>query len=212
MPSVFPFLLPNDFGTYPVDPVQDTNVQTEAEARIYEQYKKKPKIQSMVDFLAARLQGMENMLWGVATLRFLSSATGAQLDLLGRVVGQNRNGLADSDYLNCILARIFCNRSSGAIPDIYNVFAFILQGAQTMSIPVSAAGGMELVIGGATLTAPWVTIFKQFLKDSRMAGIGAVLRYLNSPPGASFSFAGPGLTPGPGKGFNVGLFSSAYYP
>jgi len=210
MPALFPFQLPFEEGSSPYDPVHDTDVLDECLARLAEQYKNKPNIAAYVGILSRRLQLLEDTAWDILTLRRITSATGAQLDVLGKIVDQPRNGLGDPDYTNCIMAKVFCNRSSGSDEDIYTVFNYVLLPGLTQGIFYQLDCAFELVISNGVLPAPWNTIFLTFLRQARMAGVRGVLRYLNSPLNQSFTFAAHGGGPGPGLGFNQGKFASAY--
>lgn len=67
------------------------------------------------------VQGLEYALQQLYTERNIDNAIGAQLDVLGVIVGQPRNGLIDDTYRRHIRARISANRSKGTLKDLLTV-------------------------------------------------------------------------------------------
>ena len=68
-----------------------------------------------------QLQDLEDALWDLFSLRFLSIATGDALDKWGRLVGETRNGDADDFYRVRIMVRIAVNRSRGNFGDLRKI-------------------------------------------------------------------------------------------
>jgi hypothetical protein len=66
-----------------------------------------------VQAFAAQIQNLENATWDTMLLRRIDVATGAQLDSLGEIVGETRQGKIDADYKIAILAKIQMNASCG---------------------------------------------------------------------------------------------------
>lgn len=98
----------------------------QALARLLEQFKNKPVLASILTAIVDQIQDLENTSWELYTERLLDGAEGAQVDNLGAIVGQPRNGLADADYLNWIRARIRVNRSNGDPNDILAIADLII--------------------------------------------------------------------------------------
>jgi hypothetical protein len=55
---------------------------------------------------------------------WLDNAIGAQLDILGRIVGVDRGQKTDDEYRTFIRGKIRANRSNGRIPDLYDILEF----------------------------------------------------------------------------------------
>lgn len=68
--------------------------------------------------LLEEIQAVEDFLYGILQLTRIENATGYWLDRLGRIVGQERLGLTDSEYRRLIEARIIANRSSGLVDEL----------------------------------------------------------------------------------------------
>lgn len=65
--------------------------------------------------------GLEFALQQLFSERSIDTAIGEQLNTLGQLVGQKRNGLDDDTYRRYIRARVSANRSRGNAPDVIAV-------------------------------------------------------------------------------------------
>ena len=87
----------------------------QAISRLLEQFKGMPKIESMLSVVASEIQAVEDSAFVFFTSRAIDNAVGAQLDGIGRIVSELRNGRVDDSYRLRLKARILANRSSGTI-------------------------------------------------------------------------------------------------
>jgi uncharacterized protein DUF2612 len=174
--------------------------QSRLRGRIYQQFKGKPKILAWVDMIARQAQDLEDAFQALFTLVNIDDSFGAQLDNLGRVLGQPRNGVADSVYRLYLRARIVAEKSGGRSEDIYRVFAALFPGAPLYL----RSGGIKsfFLRIGAQLTRAQALVAAQFLTEAKEAGARADLIWQESPTNALFTLdAGPG--------FGVGVFTGA---
>lgn len=74
-------------------------------------------------------QDIEAAVYATYQSRLLDQATGAQLDLLGAVVGQARGNFTDTDYKPLIRARILVNRSDGTSRAMTEIVAAMIRGS-----------------------------------------------------------------------------------
>lgn len=74
-------------------------------------------------------QDIETAIYAVYLSRQLDKATGAQLDILGALVGQARGNFSDADYKPLIRARILVNRSDGTSRAITDIAAAMIRGS-----------------------------------------------------------------------------------
>src|SRR5687768_16247400 len=82
-------------------------------------------IEKLLAVSVAPAQDLENCLQQLRLYRFVDTAEGDQLDIIGRIVGLDREGLDDDDYRRYIRARIAANNSNGTIEDLLTV-AFLV--------------------------------------------------------------------------------------
>lgn len=189
----FPYTFPIVFGPPVIG--QITNHVQAAINRLAEQYKK-PNIQGFLTAFATEIQDVENMLWGLYTGRWLSTAQGASLDQLGKIVGQPRNGQDDVTYLIYIGSRIALNKESCTVEDLYRIFIGLLPGA-TLSIVNYLICNFVFYIFNFPLTNVQGQTLLQLFRQARAAGVGGQMRWSPVVESQTFSFAG-----GPGLGFD----------
>ncbi len=135
----------------------------------------RPNLAVFVRAFAEEVQELEDAIWFVLYGRMLDYAEGAQLDVLGRIVGQLRSGLSDDAYRVHITARIRINRSIGTPADVIDVlrlvdsvpFHLVEYGTSTFLIfydapPTNAATGHEI---------------PSLIRQTRAAGVRALVSF-----------------------------------
>lgn len=123
------------FPILPVTPNDEPQVLThntkhigQAFARLLEQFKDKQRLKKVIEILLRPLQEAEDMFWSLYTDRRLDSAVGAQLDVLGRIVLEKRDGRSDDDYRAIIRVKVKVLRSNGSAADLMAICDLMLQG------------------------------------------------------------------------------------
>jgi hypothetical protein len=94
----------------------------------------------------APLQRFENACIQLLTQRGVDVAVGAQLDVLGRIVGQPRSGLMDDVYRRYIRARIATNRATGKREELINIANLILNNTATGVVLIHTEAGATLIL------------------------------------------------------------------
>lgn len=97
----------------------------EALALLIEQYKRKDHIRSLLDSYVEQIQILEGVAYDVWEKFLLDFAEGEQLDVLGRIVQEERGEKSDEQYRSFIKARIAINRSNGRIEEILNILRLV---------------------------------------------------------------------------------------
>lgn len=85
------------------------------------QYKGRPRLAALISSYLRRVQELEDAAWDVRVKRFVDDAADAQLDAIGRIVGEQRLGRDDATFRLFILARIRVNMSFGHADDVIDV-------------------------------------------------------------------------------------------
>lgn len=176
-----------------IDYVQDW--QSRLRARIYEQFKSKPKIQLWVDMVARQFQDLEDVLQSLLTLVSIDDSAGDQLDGLGRFLGQPRAGVDDATYRIYLKARIVARKSRGRPEDIYRVFAALFPGSTFFL----RSGGVKsfFIRVNVAITRAQAVAASTFLVQAKESGARADLIWQESPTAALFTLdSGPGLDTG----------------
>lgn len=161
-------------------------------ARFIEKLKGKPKIAAVSNAFNKQNQEIEDANWQLYSERSIDTAVGNQLDILGVIVGERRDGSIDADYRLRIRARIRANLSNGTVEDIFKVFRALLGSAAAMATFTwldSWPARFVFTIGGVTIPMSQVPIFARFLYDSKAAGVGAHFGSQPIPDADAFTFA-----------------------
>ena len=163
-------------------PVAGTDVPDHVAAalgRLLEQDKNKTNISNWVTAFVAPIQALESALWQLLTQRRINTAIGAQLDALGKLVGQGRNGAGDSDYARFINARIRTNVSRGRIEDLIAIARLVLNDAlDVIAIAAYGTAAVSVRVTGDVVPDSTAAILISFLRDAHAAGVKLTLESL----------------------------------
>lgn len=147
-----------------------------------------PRFEALIRLLARRIQGVEDAFWELLGGRMLDGATGAQLDILGAVVGVSRGGLSDEPYRVMLRVQIRINRSAGTGDDMLEVFRLALgDEANTLTLYEYPPAALELHVGGELPVSDERAL--DILRTVRAAGVGGILVWSEHPDADTFAFS-----------------------
>lgn len=171
-------------------------------SRLLAQFHDKPNMAAVVTAILQQIQDIEDAADQLLNDFTIDALDGDNLDLIGRIVGQDRMGLVDADYRLWLKARIQINRSSGTAEEIINVLKLITG--------FTAESTFELVEDSypasfaLNVYEPLGSLDPQVIYDiidlMRGATIDFTLTYGTTAPLALFDDAG--------TGFDTGTFSA----
>lgn len=146
-------------------------------ARLTSRYVAAPVTSGMASALGTRAQQIEDDFWTLLNGAILSNHPMGGgpwniLDQLGAIVGVNRGGLADADYVTAIQIKIKVNTSNGHPEDLLAIVALLATGAHFYEWPV-AAWEIDLFDTTAAIALALIT----YLGEARPAGTLGELRY-----------------------------------
>jgi hypothetical protein len=177
-------------------------------SRLYTQFRSAESWQAWCDeVLGPQLQDLEDAGQTLLTLLDIDASEGVQLDNIGRIVGQPRNGVDDETYRLYLSARVLANKSDGTVEDIFSVMRALF--GQDETRPTYAGGWVKQfsIRIDAALTRAEALIGASFLGDAKEAAARGILEWIESAPASMFQFDG---TASPtGLGFDVGYFAGA---
>ena len=185
----------------------------QARARLIIQYETKPRVDALLCVYVDQIQLLEDALWQLQTLRTIDLGEGVQLDGIGEIVGQERQGLSDADYRPLLRARVRANRSSGTVPDLIAVACAALDNPPPGSFKVEPLfpASFEIRITDPTPFDP--EILNDLIQDATMAGVRAIVIVTYTASAANrFVFADHGVLDNKfeaAAGFGAGEFSTA---
>lgn len=115
-----------------------------------EQFRGKDRLEGMLNALSAEVQSAEDALYELIDQRALANAEGAQLDGIGEIVGEPRNGRPDSAYRIAIRRQIQINVSSGE-PEVAIGLAAILTESDDVELIEYHPGAVVIRVSGPEL-------------------------------------------------------------
>lgn len=148
---------------------QNTTISDDAVARLLYQFQDKTYIEGLVQSFTDQLQDIENIVFNVRDDRWIDTAEGEQLNLLGQIVGAERGGRSDDDYRNLIIAQIGRNTSKGRATDIFTIFNLLTSSDRCYLVQLfPAAIG---IYADHDITALNTDDIKEFLELALAAGV-----------------------------------------
>lgn len=103
-----------------------TNYVDHAKSRLISRWKDDDVVNTYAEAMGEQNQELENVLYEFYSFLAIDSMIGQQLNVIGNIVGQPRNGLSDIQYRIYIKAKIGQNIGSGTLADIRTVWLLIL--------------------------------------------------------------------------------------
>lgn len=157
--------------------------------RLITQYKNKPRLRALLQSYLDELEELKAAREQVRLAFRLGDAFGAQLDILGKIVGAARQGFDDAAYELLIRAYIRAQKSEGKPEDIYAVFRILLAPGDLMILDEYFP--MSLVLRIASDSALNLMVLKSLLAMAKPQAVRASLVYgrktrvFKTAPGAS---------------------------
>ena len=182
------------------EPMLATQITTHVQDglnRLLEQYKYKPQMVAFFTAFLQHVQKLENALYPLDQYRQLMFAYGAQLDNIGTIIGQSRNGLNDVEYLVLLLGTIAENNSDTTAPAMLNIVQTLFQAATVfIKTPNSCPSGGEVPlwesfgVGSPQFPVSLYPLIEQLIENAVGACINVA--YISSfQATGAFAMAGP---------------------
>ena len=156
---------------------------------LVEQYELSSDMRGSIQAFASEVQELEDAGQELLFNRSLNNAVGVQLDGVGEIVGETRQGRSDDDYRAGIRFRIFINKSSGEIETL-GLFVIYLTGGTFAQIIEHYPAKVEIIFNAISIPAN----MHQLVNDVAAAGVGILLTWQTSG-GFAFGFDGEGGIP-----------------
>lgn len=115
---------------------------------LLQQFRDKLNILKLSEVYLQQMQGVEDEWFSLLNSLGIDSATLFALDLIGKEVGEDRQGRNDDDYRDAIKTRIFINNSSGTPEDVISATLQITK-ADIVNYSEQHPAGVVLEIIGA---------------------------------------------------------------
>lgn len=149
--------------------------------------------EKLLSTLITPFQSLETALQQLLTERSIDTAVGAQLDVIGRIVGQPRNSLDDDTYRRYCRARIATSRSNGTVQDVITVTDLIIyDDTATIELEQQQMATIVVHIRDLAISSDLADVIVSFLKDTVSAAVRVIIEYSESPPNTTFKWDTPG--------------------
>lgn len=156
------------------------------------------KITRLLTSLLTPVQEIEDALQQLYTERAIDTAVGVQLDLIGKLVGQPRDGMEDEEFRRYCRARISAHQSTGSPEEIITVTDLVVSddGAY-LHLELWGEAAFVMRVEDAVTTADVAAIVHEFLLVAAAAGVRPVVEFGVSDPTGWFRLdSGPGWDQG----------------
>lgn len=158
--------------------------------RLAQYIRGKPNMEAVLDAHGLSAEALAAAFTQLDTDRLTDNAFGAQLDLLGEIVGQPREGLSDADYRLRLQAKILLNRCSGTAEEILAIFTLLVPDATVIELRDYPPASFKLMLYAVTFTGSEAATLSKILNKARAAGVGSRLHYSMTLPADTFTFDG----------------------
>ena len=165
--------------------------------RLPQQFKGKPNIEALITALVSPANVLEDALQQMLLRFSIDNGEGVQLDNIGNIVGQPRNGLTDASYKRYLRARILTNRSDGKPGTLRKIARLILgtSDGQVITQRMNIAT-CQMLIQGLQVDAGTARALITFLSHAPGAGVRFLLETLVYPEDETFTMAMTAVTSG----------------
>jgi hypothetical protein len=155
-------------------------------------------IEKLLAVIISPAQDIEDALQQLKTERWVDTAVGDQLDIIGRIVGQPREGRVDDDYRRFIRARIATNNSDGTFEDLITVAFLVIYDENAQFIVTNeGTATVRLHVYGVVTDPDLAEVLYSFARSAASAGVRIVVEWGESALEDLFQLDdGPGLDEG----------------
>lgn len=202
------------------NPIRSLTTVRDSLDRLISQFKGKTILAAELTSYLNRIQEIEDTLWDIILGRSLgvvlspggvtlASASGIQLDTIGKIVGCPRAGLSDTDYLVALAAQIYVNRSQGIAENFLHLLRISSPDtALPWTITDHYPATVHVQIFG---TVSWaVLVTWRYLQKVKGAGIKLLFTYTTSAPTSTFMpYDSSGSVPADSASYGYGSTTDA---
>lgn len=159
----------------------------DALALLLTQFQDKPRLAAVLCAFVDPVQETEDAAWQLLAERDLDTAVDAQLDMLGRLVGEAREGRTDTEYRPFVRARVLINRSNGLPEEILTIVRVVVGDAVELHLREHFPAAFIVEVVGAIPFTPATLL--RLLVEAKAAGVRVLLEYSFLPEDETFAFA-----------------------
>ncbi len=144
------------------------NHADQAASRVSEEYKDATLVVATMRAAVQALQQLEDAI-GILYQTNIGNAANSELDIIGRIVGQPRNNMGDSQYRLWVMARMLANRSSGTAEELIAIAYIVTRGTVPILLSEFYPAAVVIQIGATSMVNP--SDLQAILQDARAGGV-----------------------------------------
>lgn len=148
---------------------------------LIELFKHGPRNQAITLTVMEQVQELEDAMWAMYEGFLLDNAVDDQLDILGAIVGERRQGRTNDDYRAAVRVRILVNRSDGHLEQLLAICRGLVPSATIYTQEQFPAG---IRIKFSTMGTTTLRTALQMLRQAKAGGVRLFLSYGPSTVGA----------------------------
>ena len=168
------------------------------------QFQPSPNLVALIQLMVDQVQEIEDAQFEILTeVSNILVAVGEQLDNLGRILNDQRNGRTDVDYRLGLLARINLNLSSGTGEDLISLVLNVT-GPNTVELVEDFPAHFDVIIQDP-VPAETGTLASIFVQSGKAAGVRGITQWQIATGVDYFGFDGDPDA----LGFGAGDFATA---
>ena len=164
---------------------QETQHVAQAKGLLIEHLRGGANNEAFVEAFVDQVQDLEDVHFGLLVDRAIATAVGAQLDILGAIIGRERLGAEDDEYRLYVTAQIRVNVGSGTPEDILDILDLLI--VNDFGLFEWAPAAFTIVVDDA-LTEARAVILADIVQHGRPGGVGASLEYTVVDDDYTFTF------------------------
>lgn len=167
--------------------------------RLLEQYKGKTNLKKVIEIYTKQVQDLEDAFYTFFLLKSIQDSEGAQLDLIGKVIGQVRKlGESDETYRINLAVKIGINTSEGELEKVISIFK-IITGSEWVKLDDYENGNIGLTGNNLPIDQNSINLIFSNVERILLAGV-RLLTIVDASVDDSFAFFGDNTVVN-GKGF-----------
>ena len=183
---------------------EETDHAAAAITRLPQQFRSKTddpnNIEKLLTASCASIQDLETVCQQVLTQRSIDTAVGAQLDVIGVIVYQDRNGLDDETYRRYLRATIATHRSNGTVENLIRVADLVIFDDDALyTVEPQNYGTVRMRIENLAIDVGLAATVFTFLARTASTGVRVILEFGSGAPAGWFRYD-------VGPGYDVGLY------
>lgn len=139
-------------------------------------------LEKLISVFAAQVQDLETAALEVLVETRLANAEGAQLDVIGTIVGRARSNTTDGRYRDLIRAQIRINLASGTIPEILAIVELVLGPGIDLELIEYFPAAFEIEADDQPLVSGQGEIIAGLVKSAKAGGVNGLFRWYVTDP------------------------------